>query len=329
MRFVIFGAGAIGGVVGARLAQAGRDVVLIARGAHYEAIRERGLTIEDPHGATVLRIRVAENPGALSWTGEEVVMLTTKTQDAGSALSALEAAAPPGTPVLCLQNGVESERLALRRFEHVYGAVVMVPAAHLEAGTVIAYGSLLTGTIDVGRYPSGVDERCEQVAQALTGAGFESAPHGEVMRAKYSKLVLNLANAVDAICRPGPAADELAERAREEGRTVLATAGIDFVDDEVSDIRARWERWGVRDLAGRARTGSSTRQSLARGTGAIETDYLSGEIVLLGRLHGVPVPVNALLQRLGSRAARERWPPAGLTADEVLAQLAGEAAITR
>jgi 2-dehydropantoate 2-reductase len=325
VRFVIYGAGAIGGVVGARCAQAGFDVALIARGAQFAAIRERGLTIEDPHGETVLRIDVAEHPSGLSWTGDEVVMLTTKTQDVDAALSALEAAAPPGTPVFCLQNGVESERLALRRFANVYGAVVMVPAAHLEPGTVITYGSLLTGMIDIGRYPRGADQRCERVARALRAARFESTPRRHVMRAKYAKLLLNLANAVDAICLPGPAADTLTERAKEEGRAVLAAAGIDAVDNVVNDVTARWERWGVRDIAGRARTGSSTRQSLARATGAIETDYLNGEIVL----HGVPVPVNELLQRLGSRAAREHWAPASLAAGEVLAQLAAGEANTR
>ena len=56
MRFVIFGAGAIGGVVGARLHQSGHDVALIARGAHYEVIRERGLTLETPAGSAVFEI---------------------------------------------------------------------------------------------------------------------------------------------------------------------------------------------------------------------------------------------------------------------------------
>ena len=62
VRFVIFGAGAIGGVVGARLAQAGRDVVLIARGAHYDAIREHGLRIEDPVQRAVLVDRRVSDP---------------------------------------------------------------------------------------------------------------------------------------------------------------------------------------------------------------------------------------------------------------------------
>ena len=91
---------------------------------------------------------------------------------------------------------------------------------------------------------------------------------------------------------------------------MLTAAGIEFEAADVADIAARWERWGVRDIAGHERAGSSSWQSLARGSGAIETDYLNGEIALLGRLHGVPTPVNELLCRLANRAAREGWKPA-------------------
>ena len=114
MRFVIYGAGAIGGVVGAKLHQAGFDVALIARGAHYRAIRDRGLTLEWPGGSAVLEIPVADSPEGIEWNGDEVVLLATKSQDTTGALDALRAVAPAGTPVVCMQNGVENERIALR-----------------------------------------------------------------------------------------------------------------------------------------------------------------------------------------------------------------------
>jgi 2-dehydropantoate 2-reductase len=69
------------------------------------------------------------------------------------------------------------------------------------------------------------------------------------------------------------------------------------------------------------RGGGSTWQSFARGTGSIETDLLNGEIVLLGRLHGVPTPANALVQRLANDAAADRRPPGSMTAADVLRQL--------
>lgn len=318
MRFVIFGAGAIGGVVGARLHQSGHDVALIARGDHFEAIRDRGLTVENPNGSVVVPIPVADSPGGIDWSGEEVVMLATKSQDTVGALSALRSASGSATPVVCLQNGVENERVALRLFPGVYGAVVMAPTGHLEPGVVQAYGTRMSGVIDVGRYPSGVDERCEGVVEALGEADFSSRTRPDIMRFKYAKLINNLLNAVDAICQPGPACEEVTRLAQEEGREVLRTAGIEFVAEGVNDVIGRWRRLEVRSIAGRERAGSSTRQSLARGAGTVETDYLNGEVVLLGRLHGIATPVNAALCELSERHVRERRAPASVPAQEVL-----------
>ena len=81
MRFVIFGAGAIGGAVGARLHQAGHAVCLIARGAHLQAIRRDGLTLLTPAERAVLPLDVAADPAGVEWTGEDVVLLATKSQD--------------------------------------------------------------------------------------------------------------------------------------------------------------------------------------------------------------------------------------------------------
>jgi 2-dehydropantoate 2-reductase len=319
MRFVVFGAGAIGGVVGARLHQSGHEVTLIARGEHGRALRARGLTLEEPGGVSVLSIPAVSGPGELRWTGQEVVLLCMKTQDTAGALHALRAADPPqGTALVCVQNGVENERLALRRFESVYGAVVMLPAAHLEPGVVLSYGAELTGIIDLGRYPGGVDERSRAVVEALSASGFESHPREDIMRAKYAKLLMNLGNAPDALCPPGEARDRVVELAEEEGRAALTAAGISFEDEAVSDLQGRWRRLGVREIGGRERAGSSTRQSLERGTGTVETDYLNGEIVLVGRLHGVPTPVNEALCLLTERHVREGRPPGTLPAEEVL-----------
>ena len=95
MRFVVFGAGAIGGVVGARLHQADEEVLLIARGAHYEAIASGGLRLETPEENVVLEIPVVEDPLAISWREDDVVLLATKTQDTAGALGARAEVAPP------------------------------------------------------------------------------------------------------------------------------------------------------------------------------------------------------------------------------------------
>ena len=155
------------------------------------------------------------------------------------------------------------------------------------------------------------------------GAGrvaLQLAAQPDIMRLKYAKLILNLGNAVEALCGPGERSDELIEQAAAEGRAALTAAGIAFEADEVDRPRGPLgadRRPGDRRPPAR---GSSSWQSLARGTGAIETDYLNGEIVLLGRLHGVPTPLNAALCELAARyAAPRRAGRASSTVDELLA----------
>jgi 2-dehydropantoate 2-reductase len=322
MRYVIFGAGAIGGVVGARLHQSGHEVVLIARGAHHDAIARGGLTLETPVERVTLPIEVADGPGSVAFTDEDVVLLSVKSQDTAGALLALRDAAPDA-PIVCLQNGVANERLALRLFERVYGAVVMSPTAHLEPGVVQSFGTVLSGVIDLGRFPGGSDELAATVARALASSHFSSEPRVDIMRFKHAKLLGNLGNAVELVCggTDSAEADRLDELAREEGRAAMRAAGIEFVADEVNDIQGRWETIGVQEIAGRERVGSSTWQSVVRGTGAVETDYINGEIVLIGRLTGVPTPVNALLQRLARETVRDRHSPGWLAPAVLLAGL--------
>jgi 2-dehydropantoate 2-reductase len=193
----------------------------------------------------------------------------------------------------------------------------MMPTAHLEPGLVHAYGTRGLGVIDVGRYPSGTDAVSDEIARALGDAGISSQARPDIMRFKYAKLINNLLNAVDAIVEPGPSGEELTRVAQEEGRAALTAAGIEFVAEDVNDVHARWEQLDVQPIAGRPRAGSSTRQSLARGAPTLETDYLNGEISLIGRLHGVPTPVNDALCVLSARHLRERRPPQTLAAEEV------------
>jgi 2-dehydropantoate 2-reductase len=320
LRFVVFGAGAIGGVVGARLHQAGHEVALIARGAHYEAIARDGLTLETPEERVVLAIPASPEAAAVSWRDDDVLLLAVKTQDTAGALNALAAVAPARVPIVCLQNGVENERLALRIFPNVYGALVMLPAQHLEPGVVQAYSTPLTGGIDVGRCPRGVDSTCELVTAALSGARFSSLARAEIMRWKYAKLLLNLGNAIEALCGPDADDDELDALAREEGRACMRAAGIDFAREE-EDAERRLGLLSLGEIAGRERGGGSTWQSFARGASSIETDYLNGEIVLLGSLHGVPTPVNAELSELAREAVRDGLPPGHLTPERLLARL--------
>jgi 2-dehydropantoate 2-reductase len=318
MRFIIYGAGAIGGAIGGRLFQYGHDVVLIARGAHYETMRDRGLRLVDPDAEVTLSVPVADRPGSVD--EGDVVILAMKTQDTAAAVRALAEAAPPGIAVVCAQNGVENERLALRHFAHVYAMCVMCPATHLEPGVVLASSTPVTGLLDLGCYPSGIDDRARDIAAALEKSTFESVPRADIMRWKYTKLLMNLGNAAEALCGQVDSLGDVVRRARSEGAAVLRAADIDAAPRE-EDRERRGNRMQMKPIAGAPRGGGSSWQSLQRGTGHIETDYLNGEIVVLGRLHGIDTPVNALLQRLANEAARRGLRPGSTTPEALLALL--------
>jgi 2-dehydropantoate 2-reductase len=318
MRFVVLGAGAVGGVVGGRLFEHGYDVLLIARGEHAKVIAATGLTLASASGVAVLPVPVTVSPYDVDWREDDVILMAVKSQDSEMALRQLVGPAPPSVSVVCVQNGVANEAAALRRFANVYGICVMCPASHLEPGVVVASSSPITALLDIGRYPSGVDEVAEAIAGALYESTMESLVRPDIMRWKYAKLLRNLGNAIDAICGPGQRGSPLAKMALDEGQACLQAAGIDFASDE--EDRARRDdllRPGD-DVSGFPRGGSSSWQSLARYEGTIEADYLNGEIVMLGRTYGVPTPVNELLQGLANQMASERVAPGSMSCDEVL-----------
>ncbi|MCW2550085.1 MAG: panE [Mycobacterium sp.] len=330
---MILGAGAVGGTIGGLLRRKGSEVVLLARGEHARVMKESGLTLATPTGTHAVDVDVAASPQELELRADDVLIITTKTQHTQALLDEVAALPVRGDgawstaseklPVVCAQNGVENERIALRRFAQVYGICVMLPAAHLEPGRVESQGSPYPGMLDVGRYPSGVDAVAEEVAFDLTEAGFLSIARAEVMRWKYAKLLLNLANSLEALSGHNSADKlfgELVKMAMDEGRSVLAAAGIDVVTPE------EWKAYRSRSVEivavdGRPRAGGSSWQSATRGTGSIESDFLNGEMVLLGRLHGVATPVNELLRQEANALARERRPAGSVAPSQLLSRL--------
>ena len=321
MRVVVLGAGGIGGSIGARLHQSGYDVALVARGAHGAAIRERGLTLETPEERVTLRIPAYTHPRELTWRPDDVVVLAAKSQDTDAAARDLYAAAGD-VPVVAAQNGVVNERTLSRWFGGVHGMCVMMPTAHLEPGVVQAHSVAATGILDLGRFPDGTDEVDEELASALRDARFECLARPDIMRWKYRKLVNNLGNAVQALCGRHLDSDEAMaslDMLTAEADAAFAAAGIDPVTDEEDDVR-RADHLQLRPIGDEPRPGGSTWQSLTRGAG-IETDFLNGEIALLGRLWGVPTPANARIQALMTQAAAAGEQPGSMTTAELLAHL--------
>jgi 2-dehydropantoate 2-reductase len=324
MRYVVVGAGAVGGTVGGRLYDAGHDVVLVARGAHAAAMQRDGLRLALPDRVLTVRAPVAASIHDVRFTSDDVVLLATKTQDTAAALDRLVEAAR-GVPIVCVQNGVANERMALQRFDAVYGVVVMLPAVLLEPGRIDAQGQPFTGLLDIGRAPAGIDELAKHVAADLSASGFASQPQPEIMRWKYAKLLRNLGNAIEALCGHDVDGDELAavgeldRRMREEAVACFVAAGVAWTSDE-EWVERRQEQVQHTPVEGRTRAGGSTWQSLARGAGSVEVDYLNGEICLLGREHGIPTPINAMVQRLMTRAASSGAQPGSMRPTELLAQ---------
>ena len=323
MRYIIYGAGAVGGVIGGRLFQHDRDVILIARGPHLAAIQTNGLTLQSAGASEQLAIPASGGPSEIDFQDGDVVILTMKTQDTEAALDELRAAAGISVPVFCAQNGVENERLALRRFQNVYGVTVMLPAVHLEPGVVTANASNKSGMLDLGRYPSGTDDVAQAVADDLNASDFSVIVRENVMRWKYAKLLGNIGNALQAACGLDADYGDIYGQIRDEALACYQAAGIDCADAD--EVRERRDGVLGIDRSGPRRRGGSSWQSLARSTGSIETDFLNGEITLLGRLHNVPAPANAAIQNIAARLVREGAEPGSLTPDDVREAIAERA----
>lgn len=310
--YVIYGAGAVGGVIGANLWRAGFAVTLVARGAHLEAMRERGgLEVDTAAGPVLARTQLAASAGEVDWSPDSVVLLCVKSHQTAAALDDLEAHAHPRVPVVAAQNGVANESAILRRFERVYGMLVLLPAVHTQPGVVVQDSAAAPGILDIGSFPRGVDATAESISRDLRESSFVSMARPDIMAWKHRKLILNLGNGVGASFIANDAAAELARLCRSEGEAVIEAAGIPMATAAQEEER-RGAHIARRPVARGER--SSTWQSIARGAGSAEVDYLSGEIVLLGRLHGVPTPANELVRSTTARLARERLPAGSVDA---------------
>ncbi len=335
MRVIIYGAGGVGGTIGARLWQQGTQVVLIARGAHLAALQASGLRFVAPDGDFRLAIPAVAGPAEVEWRAGDVVILTMKSQHTTDALETLALSAPESIAVVCGQNGVANEEMALRRFANVYAMLVNLPASHLRAGEVVTYGEGTGGILDTGRYPEGVDDVVDELTGLLEQAGFSAQPDAAVMRKKYAKLLGNLGNSLQAATTPAQidqaaidgvaAADaddmkSIGRMLRKEALACYAAAGIDCATRD--EVRGRHEgTYRMVDVPGFPRVGGSSWQSIFRGTGNIETDYLNGEIVWLGRRYGVPTPANQVCQNLARRLLRDNLAAGSVTTAAVLEEI--------
>ena len=296
MRVIIYGAGAIGGVVGGHLALIGTEVVLIGRPGHVNAINQHGLHFTTPTGTHNLQLPAVTAPDQIDFTPDDVVLLCVKGQNSEEALSDLRAVIAD-VPIFCFQNGVRNEEIAASYFPRVYGTMVRVGAVYVNDGEVTAR-RVPPGWLIMGCYPSGTDNLVEEVAEVLRKAGFFVLATPDVMPYKWGKLMGNLANSIVAITstRDGDF-DRVFRATQEEAQGILTQAGIRWVSNQ--QLAEEWP-----DSAARPRSvlqvnaQSSTWQSLARQQGTVETDFLNGEIVRLAERLGRQAPINEALLRI-------------------------------
>jgi thiosulfate/3-mercaptopyruvate sulfurtransferase len=335
-RYVVIGAGAIGVTFAAELKRAGNGVVLVARGAQLAAARGDGITYARPDGARKLDVPVYGGPGEFELRPDDVLILATKTQDAAQPL-ALWAGQPvtlaDGTAstagasltLVTTQNGLETERLALRYFASVIGGVLGMPAHFVEPGVIVAAGTPAVGVAWLGVYPDGDAESVEELARTLRRANFDASAVGDISAWKRGKLLASCTFVLDALYPPSELRDAAAGLLREEARSVLSAVG------EVADLSsAQGPKGGLRvaqvaEVPGYAYGGTSTWQSLAR-SGSLETDYINGEVVLQARLQGREAPANEAVTARIRAAAEQGLEPRSLDERDLLAtfpQLAG------
>jgi 2-dehydropantoate 2-reductase len=334
MRYIIHGAGAIGGLTGGRLAAGGAEVLLIARQAMAAAVNARGLTIRSREGEQQISgIAAVTDPRQLTPREDDVILLTVKSRQTAASVQALHDVFGQETPVFCFQNGVRNEETAAARFRRVYGVMVDVSATLLRPG-LIAYTR--SSSLAMGCYPLGRDEVLRQVAAEFDRAGFRTTTHDHIMAIKWAKLLLNLNNATHAICDYyvqlshvlPPVARFMADVV-EEGLRVLEVAGISVEEENNPfDVKAHITRLrnltedeaairAARSLPPDLRTYPSTWADLKHQRGETEAGYFNGEIILLGEKHGIFTPFNSTLFTTVETMALQKQPPGRYTIEEL------------
>ena len=337
---MVIGAGAVGGSIGGRLAYAGLPVLLVARGPHLAALQADGLRLRTPTEDIRVPVRAVGGPDEAELTEDDVLVVATKTQQVPGLIAEWADAPVVGgatagqrLPVLMALNGVASEPMALRYFDRVFGVCVWLPAVHLVPGEVIIRGAPTSGMLHIGRVPAAVDPAdpplLAGIRDDLTAASFDVVLPVDVMPWKYRKLISNLGNVFQALVGFTSEVKPLLAEAEREAREVLDAARIGYTGD-AEEAAARAAGFTMHPVPGvPERVGGSTWQSLARGTGDLETDYLNGEIALVARRIGRSAPVNATLARLARETVRAGRPPGSMSVADVRAALLQAGALGR
>jgi 2-dehydropantoate 2-reductase len=333
MRFIMCGAGAIGGVIGAQLAKAGHEVLFIEKlPEHLSAIEAHGLQLRGIHGNHTLRVPVVTHASQIEFRPDDVVFMAVKSFHCEAACTELRQATRFELPIFCSQNGVRNEEVIARYFRNVHGVMVLIGAKRLEPGIVVHTGN---GPLGVGRFPDGIDQADRDVAAALNQTDLQAYTAEHIHRHKWNKMLINLTNASMGLtglssheARANMDSRLWMAEVYEEGARVLQAAGIQYegppgmgpIEDRIRELRDPNFQPGVpaeEELKGRA----SLWQDLYHRRGEVEADYFNGEIERLGRQYNVPTPYNSLSVELIKAMAATCELPGKYTIEQLQALL--------
>ena len=293
MRIAVVGAGGVGGYFGGRLAAAGADVTFLARGAHLEAMRSRGLRINSPKGDLHLpRVNAEHDPAAVG--PADVVFFAVKLYDTESAAALLPPLVGKDTVVIGFQNGVETVETLQRAVgpSHTAGGVSYVSAVIAEPGVIrhTAMDHLIFGTPDGSPSP-----QLEALLEACRPAGFQATLSPDITVEIWTKFVrLSVFSGMTAVTRSpigvivnDPELLEMLKAAVRETLAVAHAKGVAVsrtIDEDVANA--------YRALPPQAK--ASMLEDLERGR-RLELPWLSGAVVRLGREAGVPTPIHGFI----------------------------------
>ena len=318
MQVVVYGAGAIGSLIGARLHEAGINVRLVGRPAQVAAVAAQGLRIESGREVRLVKLVARERLEGAA----DVVLLTVKSQDVVTASREIASASLDST-VVTMQNGVRSdaEAASVLGRDRVVGCVLYLSASYLRPGVVQAAG--WRGSLVVGAPFAESRDRAAAVQALLSGA-LPTSLVADLAPARWTKLIPNLSNAI-----PAATGLPLSQAFRDTRLNRLAIAamreGAQVALGSGHRLEAGARGRPFRLLAALPRSlayilfrrrliaqfppgntfGGSTLQSFQRGSSS-ELDYLNGEIVRAGADAGRPTPINAALLNRAQDVFRTR-----------------------
>ncbi|GAW93494.1 2-dehydropantoate 2-reductase [Calderihabitans maritimus] len=290
MKIAVMGAGAVGSYFGGMLSRAGREVWLVARGAHLEALRNKGLTVESDQESFTIPVRATGNPGEIGPV--DLVLFCVKSYDTVEAARQAGPMLGPETVVLSLQNGVENEEVlaGIVGREKVMAGLCYVQADLAAPGLVRQAGP--KKDIVFGELSGEITERAQRILTVFREAGIRATLTDDIRKAIWTKfLFISAFSGITAVTRSSigairetPEAWELYRELLQEAFIVGRALGVNLPDNAVEETLDF-----TRSL--NADATSSLMRDLKRGK-RLEIDALCGTVVRLGARAGVPTPAS-------------------------------------